>query len=414
MNGGVAAMSPAAAPFAVPAIHRLPAPVIRPQPGCSWADTMVLNPAIIQDPEHPDTYHMLFRATGPWPQAKQPGQPLPYPIFLGYAVSHDAGTTWTADFSRPALQPALARTIEGLYLIRADGRRVVNHANGCIEDPRWFWMEGKLLLICPCRMFSPGPYWEHDEPMQCAPDWARAGQHPFGAAGNENVTVNVLFDVDLEALRGGHYERAFQYRTHLTNSAWGEDRDVFPFPERLRIDGRPQVVMLQRPFTPSRIPGEQEPLPSIYLSWGEDLDSFPAPVERLRFLARPKFAWERERLGASTPPLRIGSGRWLLPYHGKEDKVRGYSQSFMILKEQLDGLPVIVHRANIPWFRAEAAWEQPNRFTTPCVFTTSVILDRGRLVMSYGAADERCGIAWTDAEDLIRLVERYDADGRLI
>lgn len=405
-------MQPNTLRSAIPTIHRLGTPALVPRPGCPWADTMVLNPAIIQDPVAPDTYHMLFRATGPWPSGRTPGRPMPYPIFLGYAVSQDAGKTWDADFSRPALAPAMADTIEGLYLTRADGRRVVNHANGCIEDPRLFWMDGKLLLISPCRMFSPGPYWEHDEPMQCAPPWAKAGDHPFGPAASENVTVNVLFDVDLEALKNRRYAQAFQYRTHLTNPAWGEDRDVFPFSERLTVDGRPQVVMLQRPFVPTRIPGQGEPLPSIYLSHADDFDGFPAPTERLQLLARPEFPWERERIGASTPPLKIAPGRWLLPYHGKEDKVKGYSQSFMILAESANGLPKLIHRANLPWFRAEAPWEQPNRFATPCVFTTSVILDRGRLVMSYGAADERCGIAWADAAEVIRFVEGFDAEGR--
>lgn len=61
--------------------------LLGPQGNCPWANQMVLNPAMIADPADPETLHMLFRATGAWAQAQIPGKPLPYPIFLGYAVS---------------------------------------------------------------------------------------------------------------------------------------------------------------------------------------------------------------------------------------------------------------------------------------------------------------------------------------
>ena len=56
--------------------------VLNPPPDCQWAKKMVLNPAIIKDPNKPEILHMLFRATGPWPEGHLAGKPLPYPIFL--------------------------------------------------------------------------------------------------------------------------------------------------------------------------------------------------------------------------------------------------------------------------------------------------------------------------------------------
>ena len=47
-------------------------PVLVPKPGSGWADTMVLNPGMIKDPDS-SRLHMLFRATGPWPQARIEG-----------------------------------------------------------------------------------------------------------------------------------------------------------------------------------------------------------------------------------------------------------------------------------------------------------------------------------------------------
>lgn len=63
-----------------PQFRYLDKPALEPVPGCSWADKMVLNPAIVKDPDS-DTIHMLFRATGPWPQKRREGCHDPYPIF---------------------------------------------------------------------------------------------------------------------------------------------------------------------------------------------------------------------------------------------------------------------------------------------------------------------------------------------
>jgi len=46
--------------------------VLVPREGCVWADKMVLNPAMVADPDAPGTIHMLFRATGPYPQSQGP------------------------------------------------------------------------------------------------------------------------------------------------------------------------------------------------------------------------------------------------------------------------------------------------------------------------------------------------------
>lgn len=112
-----------------PQFRYTPEPVLSPVEGCDWASKMVLNPAIVQDPDS-DTLHMLFRATGPWPRKQQEGKLPPYPIFLGYAVSRDGGVSWDADFSRPALAPALNFADEDIWIHNLAGRRVRDYANG--------------------------------------------------------------------------------------------------------------------------------------------------------------------------------------------------------------------------------------------------------------------------------------------
>lgn len=396
-------------------IKKKDGPILVPKEGCSWADTMVLNPAVIPDPQSPEVYHMLFRATGPYPEKRVEGKPLPYPIFLGYAVSHDRGETWDADFEIPALAPSLKMARDEIVRTNRAGETVVDYANGCIEDPRLFPFEGGLYLTTACRMFPPGPYWENDEPMQCAPEWAVNGDHDLGKAASENYTVNVLWEVNLDALKARNYADAFTYVEHVTNAEFGENRDVFLFPERFEIDGEKQMVMIHRPVTPAELPGGIEPnLPCIYYSHSTDLKLFATPECNQHFITAPLFDWEDERVGASVPPIRISDSEWLLPVHGKKDKVMGYSQSFMILEDVKGSFPQLKHRCPERLFIADMDWEQPKKFTIPCVFTTGAFVEGDDLVMSYGAADELCGLCRTNLNDLLAVVRKYDERGDLI
>jgi predicted GH43/DUF377 family glycosyl hydrolase len=386
-------------------------PVLTPQAGVPWADTMLLNPAIITDPVSP-RLHMLFRATGPWPQARRAGLPLPYPIFLGYATSDDDGITWQADWSRPALTPRLGDTPGKIQITGPHGRALVNHANGCVEDPRLCWLEGRLLLTVACRMFPPGPYWEHDEPMQCAPAWARDPAHGLGRAATENLTVTVLYEVNLPRLAARDYDLAFRYLTHLSDPARGDNRDVFFFPEKLRIGGRDRYALLHRPFEPASYQAPSGTPPCIFVAAADRIEDLPTARAEHRLLARSEFVWEGNRVGASWPPLSLGDGAWLVPYHGKQDAVVGYTQSFLITRPDESGWPVVAHRCPDRLLFASEPWHLQGRFKTPCVFTCAGIRRGADLVMSYGAADTTAGIVRVDFAELVSHVRRYDAHGR--
>jgi len=396
-----------------PQFEYSPSPVITPKKGCLWAETMVLNPAIIKDMSSP-RLHMLFRASGPWPQMHVEGQPFPYPIFLGYAFSDDNGITWEADFSRPALLPALGNTMEEMYILTPDGKKIVNHTNGLVEDPRLFTLDGKLYMTVAGRLFPPGPFWEHDDPMQCAPDWAK-GTHSLGRAASENLAVSVLYEVDLEKLKQRDYEHSFTYVTHLTDPEFGDNRDVFLFQEKMLIDGKEQYVCIHRPREPYRYPGgEKCHTPTMYVSAAETFEDFPTHKAKQRVLAKTLFYWEEERVGGSWPPLKIADDEWLMGYHGKKDDVIGYTQSFMILKQPENSLPEVIHRCSERMMFAQQDWELPgavNYNTRPCVFSCGGITVDSQLIISYGASDEKVGIAKVNFKELISYVRQFDAFG---
>jgi hypothetical protein len=205
--------------------------ILRPVECCPFASEMVLNPGIIEDPKT-GRIHMLVRTSGPCPEKQLPGCPLPFPIHFVYAWSDDGGKSFDFDLSRPALSPKVEYELEKMYLTDGRGYRVPNYHNGCIVDPRLLFIEGECYCIIAARTFPAGPYWVHDDPVQCMPAWARRADSPIGNQGN--VTTTVLYKVDLDRLAEKDYDRAFTYVTDLTDPKNGEDRDVFIFPEKMK------------------------------------------------------------------------------------------------------------------------------------------------------------------------------------
>ena len=385
--------------------------VVGPKQGCPWADKMILNPAIIKDPENSKTLHMLFRATGASPEKQLEGKPLPYPISLGYAVSHDEGGIWNFDFSHPALEPAVKYGKREIFCLNVNGQKVVNYANGCIEDPRLFYFENEIYLSVACRAFPPGPYWEHDLPTQCMPEWAVCGKHDLGFAVTGNSTVSLLYKVDIQKLANGNYDQAFSYIAPLHPPDISDDRDVVLFPRRLKIDGKEKIVCLHRPKHPWNYEiGRELTQPSIFIAVADKLDDLSTDQAERHILAVPEYEWEQNRIGASWAPIELAPGQWLLPYHGKQDDKVGYTQSFMMLQEQEQGIPVIVKRPEERGMFAAEPWELEGDFSIPCMFTCSgVILDNGSLLMGYGAADQRIGIAELNFNSLIEYLGDLDS-----
>lgn len=387
-------------------------PVLEPEKGCSWADTMILNPAIIKMPDE-DTIHMIFRSTGPAPEKRMKGSSYdPYPIFLGYATSEDMGKSWNADFSRPALAPALEYEINKMYITDDEGNKVVNYTNGCIEDPRIFKVEGELYLSAACRMFAPGPYWEGGGTHSNKPEWAKKKDNPFGQVASKNVTVSVLYKLNLDRLKDRDYDNAFTYICNLTDGNRDDNRDVFLFPEKMKVNGKMQYILIHRPNNPNLFGIEQEvKTPSIMLAAAENIKDFAKNKAIHHLLATKLFDWEEEKIGASWPPIKIDDKQWLLPYHGKQLPDYGYTQSFMILEEQENGFPRIIHRCPERLMYAQQEWELPDKFPCPCIFTTGGIVVNDTLIISYGAADQRVGIAWVSCSELVSYIRRFDEKG---
>lgn len=239
------------------------------------------------------------------------------------------------------------------------------------EDPRIFPIEGELYLSVACRLFPPGPYWlvDQDPPVETryeyVPDWVGTVKgDPFHDTCLLNNTVTVLYKLDPDNLKERKYEKAFTYVCALTEGHVSDNRDVFLFPEKMMIDGKLQYVMLHRPMDTYKFPGGEGLAPSIYLAAAERIEDFASPKATHRLLATRMFDWENTRIGASWPPIRISDKEWLVSCHGKKDAVFGYTQSFMIVREQDDDFPVVVHRCPERMMYARQDWEMPSDYPT--------------------------------------------------
>jgi predicted GH43/DUF377 family glycosyl hydrolase len=208
----------------------------------------------------------------------------------------------------------------------------------------------------------------------------------------------------LEKLSGRKYAEAFCYVTHLTDAKYGQDREVVFFPERLNINGKMKLVMIHRPVTPDKYPYFNESKPSISVAVADEFEDFAHDKCQRYILAAPKFKWEDNRIGASTPPIKIGDKEWLLCYHGKQDDTVGYTQSFMILKET-GGRLEIISRPKERLITVACDWEMPRKFKTPCIFFDGMIKVGDELILSYGAADTVVALAYTTVQELIEFTK---------
>ena len=172
------------------------------------------------------------------------------------------------------------------------------------------------------------------------------------------------------------------------------------FSERIDINGKKKLVMLQRPFVPSVYKELKEDKPSVVISYADKFEDFFYNNCTREILMKPELWWEKDRIGASAPPIKISEDTWLLCYHGKCNAEVGYTQSFTVIKKCGSKFRA-VKKINERLLTVQEEWEQPDKFKTPCIFVTGMIKSGENLILSYGAADEKVGIMKINYKELM-------------
>jgi beta-1,2-mannobiose phosphorylase / 1,2-beta-oligomannan phosphorylase len=179
-------------------------------------------------------------------------------------------------------------------------------------------------------------------------------------------------------------------RTDLDlNLVWNKDVVVLPEPVA-GPDGRPALAVLHRPMWGEE-PGRYRrgaPL-SIWLSY-VDLDRLTVLTGH-REIMRPERDWERDKIGAGAPPVRVREG-WLLTYHGVAggpDKAV-YRAGAALLDPHDPG--VVLARSAEPLLEPDTVEERSGTVSN-VVFPTALLPHQAGLLCFYGMADSRIGAA---------------------
>lgn len=145
-------------------------------------------------------------------------------------------------------------------------------------------------MTAACRMFPPGTYWIKDVPEQCVPEWGLRKDNPFGRAAWGNVSVTVLYKVNIEELQAHNYGEAFTFITNLTDPERGENRDAFLFTEKMNIFGRQRYIGLHRPWESRWFTDDPNVKQvSMFMYVADTFTDFPGPRARHALLAERTF-----------------------------------------------------------------------------------------------------------------------------
>ena len=166
-----------------------------------------------------------------------------------------------------------------------------------------------------------------------------------------------------------------------------DDRNVILFPEK--INGK--YAVLRRPQAHVGTQTEHDGVPSIQISYSEDLIDWTDPVPVLR----PKYDWEDNRIGGSTPPIRTEKG-WLVFYHGVQNvdpqsRTVVYRMGAALL--DLNDPEKVLARSPEFLLEPEAYYEKYGLYIPMVVFPTAAIVINDMIWLYYGVCDTAIALA---------------------
>ncbi len=319
-------------------------PILSPNKKNSWENLAVCNPGVWYEK---GTFYMLYRAAGDDEE---------HYIYLGLATSKD-GINFKREFDHPVLAPSKN-----------------GFDAGCVEDPRIVKFDDLFYITYAYRPFPPGKYWlekkyDHGWPL---------GLVPKGLKENKTNT-GLAISTDL---------KTFKKLGRITDFDL-DNRDVIIFPEKIKG----KYYMLHRPVEWVG-PKYNTDVPSIWLASSDNLIDW----DNHHLLIKPKYFWEKKKIGGSTPPLKTKDG-WLVLYHGVSDTDHQYRVGALLL--DLDNPEKVLARLENYILEPEHDYETKGYYTG-CVFPTGNVIVDGTLYVYYGGADRYVCLATCKLEELLK------------
>lgn len=324
-----------------------------------WRQAVTFNPAVCRAP---DGRILLWERTAPGLD--------PFQCVIGLQESRD-GVHFTQVGTQPVLTPAQ-----------------LGSAHGSVQDPRVVWMDGKFYMTYAYRPYA----WSSFPTAVGVPNSKQHDYPGFSGHDCDNQTRSGIAE-SADGISWKHIA--------WVNAADVDERNVILFPER--VGGK--YVALRRPSGLVSTQAQHQGQPGVYLSYSDDLHTW-TPCE---LLLPPAFAWESNRLGGSTPPIKTPAG-WLVFYHGVEttnEATRSVTYRMGMALLALDNPSLVLARSPLPVFEPEAYYERVGAYIPNVVFPTGVLVDEDRLSLYYGCCDTAISLATASVSALIDLVLQH-------
>jgi beta-1,2-mannobiose phosphorylase / 1,2-beta-oligomannan phosphorylase len=316
----------------------------------------------------------------------------------GVCLTEDGRTLlWerTAGSLRPfCCQIGLQESTDGVHFRQVGDQPVLTPGqlgseHGSVQDPRVVRIDGRYLMTYAYRPFA----------------WS---SHPTAVGvpeSQQSVFPGITVDEATNQTRSGIAESAdgITWR-HLAwvNSADVDERNVILFPER--IDGH--YVALRRPSGTVTTNARHDGTPGVQISWSQDLITW-SPC---RMLLPPAFAWESNRLGGSTPPIRTAAG-WLVFYHGVETTdaaVRAVTYRMGAALLDLRDPTRVLARCPDPLLEPDMYYERVGAYIPNVVFPTGATVVGDELRLYYGCCDTAIALATASLTAVVERVLRHE------
>jgi predicted GH43/DUF377 family glycosyl hydrolase len=321
-----------------------------------WRRAVTFNPGVLYD----EGRFYLYERTA--------GSLRPFHCFIGMLESDD-GVHFTQVGEEPVWTPTMAGS-----------------EYGSVQDPRVVKIEGRYYMTYAFRPYA----WNSHPTGVGVPESFEPVFPGFSGKPEDNMTRSGIAVSD---------DRV-QWR-HL---AWAtpadlDDRDVILFPEK--INGR--FALLRRPL---QFVGPEygTDYPGIWICFSEDLETWSSPT----LLIKPEFAWEDNRIGGSTPPLRTEAG-WLVFYHGVENqdpKTRRVCYRLGAMLLDLDDPTRVLARTSDFLMEPETYYERFGLYIPNVIFPTANVVKDGLVYLYYGVCDTAIALATVPLDDLVAQVLR--------
>ncbi len=319
-------------------------PILRPG-APAWRAAATFNPGVVRAP---DGRFLLYERAAP--------SLRPFACVIGAWESRD-GVQFTRLAEEPVFTPAMA-----------------GGPHGSVQDPRVVWLGGRYLMTFAFRPYA----WNCWPTGLGVPDAAQAEYPGFSGRDEDNQTRSGI----AESADG----IAWRFLAWVGDGTM-DDRNVILFPEK--IGGRYAALRRPAPFVSTL--AAHAAAPAIRISYSDDLTSWTEPA----VVIEPAFAWENNRIGGSTPPLRTPAG-WLVFYHGVETTdlaTRHVVYRMGAFVADLENPARVIARCPGFLMEPEAYYEKTGLFIPDVIFPTGAVVVDGMLRLYYGVCDTAIALA---------------------